>query len=221
MISETGENLDVIILTQTAEDWRTFATWYSVQANLPDASVSILCHRTTRVEFQFYQWAKRLNIPLKIVTPFYKEQIGDKLNALKLHMSTNVLILDYTTLVLDVLSKDWIDMFSGDPKLIIDDHCVTSRNITIEDMDLVINNFVFTGTLKAPAERKLLLPEAKECEEPLAIATYSKGCGKWIDTMRGCPFSNADGLIGDSMTVNELRIVQLWRRMVALFSAVN
>jgi hypothetical protein len=225
MISETGEDLKVVILTQTAEDWRAFASWYSVRTNLPDALVSIICHRTTRVEFQYYQWAKRLKIPLKFVSPFYKERIGDTLSDLKglpLIANDKVLMLDYTTVVIDVLSPEWLAIFNNeDPRLIIDDHCLVSNNMTREMVDAAIDNYTFTGDLKEPVALKQLVFEAKDSEERAAIVSYAKGCGKWIDTMIGCPFSNADGLVHDSMTVNELRIVNLWRKMVALFSTVN
>jgi hypothetical protein len=222
MISETGENLNVVILTQTAEDWRTFASWYSVRNNLPDAAISILCHRTTRVEFQYYQWAKRLEVPLKFINPFYKEPVGDKLYDLKLNLKDKVLMLDYKVMAIDLLSNEWLNIFNNDePRLIIDEHCVVSNNITTKMLDSVIDNYSFKGNLVEPAILDKLVNEAKDMEDLACMVSYSKGCGKWIDTMRGCPFSNADGFVTDSMTVNELRIVQLWRKMVALFSAVN
>lgn len=222
MISETGENLSVVIRTQTAEDWKTFATWYSIQKNLPDATVSILCHRTTRVEFQFYQWAKRLNVPIKFINPFYKEKLGDQLYDLKINLKDVVLMLDYYAVVTDVLPPDWLDLLNNpEPLLVIDDHCVLSRRVAADVLDGVIDHYAFKGSLREPAITTSLIPEAKDAEDPSAVVSYAKGCGKWIDTMRGCPFSNADGLILDRMTVNEMRIVQLWRKMVALFGAVN
>lgn len=222
MVTETGENLKVVIVTQTAEDWRSFATWYSVRTNLPDASISLICHRTTRVEFQYYQWAKRLNVPLKFVNPFYKEQIGDQLHNLKSNLSDKVLMLDYTTMVVDVLSPDWLAIFnSEEPQLIIDDHCLASNNITIDLVDKITDNYSFTGKLKEPAKAGKLLGEAKDEEDSTSVVSSVKGCGNWVYTMKGCPFSNADGLVNNNMTINERRIMQLWRKMVALFSTVN
>ena len=222
MINATGENLKVVVVTQTAEDWRAFATWYSVQKYLPDAAVSLLVHRTTRVEVQYYQWAKRLRVPIKFINPYYKEKVGDQLYDLKLSLSNPVLMLDYTTVLTDVLDAGWLSRLnSTTPILAMDEHAWFARLVDPKRLDDIINEYIFTGKQSPPVVVSTLISEAKDSDEPQPIVSYAKGCGRWIDTMKGCPFSNADGLVADGMTVNELRIVQLWRNMVALFSAVS
>jgi hypothetical protein len=52
------------------------------------------------------------------------------------------------------------------------------------------------------------------------LVNHHKGCGKWIDTLRGCPFSSAAGLATTTMTVNENRIIELWKRMCPLYNAL-
>ena len=70
MISETGKNLSVLILTEVGKDWETFATWYSIYKNLPNSNVSIICQRNEKAPFVLFQWAKRLKIPLLLTNPY-------------------------------------------------------------------------------------------------------------------------------------------------------
>lgn len=228
MISNTGENLDVVILTRTAEDWRSFACWYSVMKNLPDAKVFLLCNRTTKVEFQFYQWAKRLRIPHTYSNPFCNEPIGDRLFNLgtaTLHgFNRNAaLLLDYSCVVVDSLDDAWLSLFNDPgPRFFLDVNVAVARQIDRTLLDKMTNQFMFTGKFEGlPVEVKNLTSDAKEAADLISIVTTNKGCGRWIDTMKGCPFSNAEGLLADDMTVNELRVIGLWRKMVALYSTVN
>lgn len=228
MISKTGENLDVVILTRTAEDWRAFACWYSVTKNLPEARVFLICNRTTKVEFQYYQWAKRLNLPHVYTNPFCNEPIGDLLgniNTAKIHGFGNetTLFLNYSTMVVGTLDEKWHSLINDpEPLLVIDEYVSLSRHIEKKILESIINKFLFTGKFEGlPVLSQNLCPEAKFTTESECIVGTDKGCGRWIDTMKGCPFSNADGLLVDDMTVNELRIMNLWRKMVALYSAVN
>ena len=228
MINKTGENLDVVILTKTAEDWRTFACWYSVSKNLPDARVFILCNRTTRVEFQYFQWVKRLGLRHCYTNPFCNEPIGDRLANLDtagLHGFNGgvTLLLDHSTMVVDTLDDSWLALLNDpDPRFIMDEHVAVARRVNTELLKSMMNTFMFTGKFdNLPVEVYGMCQEAKEEGDLRSIVSTNKGCGRWIHTMKGCPFSNADGLLADEMTVNELRVVALWRKMVALYYAVN
>ena len=63
--------------------------------------------------------------------------------------------------------------------------------------------------------------DAKLCQDVHPLVTYHKGCGKWIDRSKGCPFSSAGGLVTPDLTVNETRIIELWKKMVPLYQVVN
>lgn len=66
----------------------------------------------------------------------------------------------------------------------------------------------------------MLFPEAKDSVELIELISFEKGCGRWINTAKGCPFSSAGGLVSTEMTVNEARIIELWKRMVPLYNTV-
>ena len=228
IISETGKNLDIVIVTKTAEDWRTFACWYSVSKKLPDARILLICNRTNRVELQYYQWAKRLQVPHLYNNPFCNEPIGDRLANFRTAWNhglkgDSLLLLDYSTMVVDVLDNFWLSLMNDDcPGLIWDENVALSRKLDDKCYDYFLNNFMFKGNFDGlPIDMRVVCPEAKTALKPVSIVGTHKGCGRWIDTLKGCPFSNADAFIDDNMTINEHRIVGLWRKMVALYSVVN
>jgi hypothetical protein len=92
----------------------------------------------------------------------------------------------------------------------------------------------FTNTTKESLENRLeqyshapplgmmgaLCHEAKLENTPQTIVSYKEGCGKWLNTAKGCPFSNAAGLVSEDMTPNERSVIELWDKMVPVYSAV-
>ena len=45
MVTSTGKGLNVLIRSEYSfsSNWMSFGSWYSVQKNLPDANVAIIC----------------------------------------------------------------------------------------------------------------------------------------------------------------------------------
>ena len=100
-ISLTGRGLSVIISCEYSlpHNWMTFASWYSIQKNLPDAQVGISCKRTdcagdifnwpTKCKVPYSQYSKEFKAPdnVKIITPdvmavdTYKEEMLGPTNA--------------------------------------------------------------------------------------------------------------------------------------------
>lgn len=223
MITETGENLNILINACTAEDWMAFATWYSAFKNLPDAKIAIICNRNQLVEFQYFQWAKRLNIPL-----FYQVNESDFVSKMRgIHLVldkgiflTNVLCIEPGTVFTDVLSNEVLETLNKtDFRLLIDDSVFYSMGSTKDQIMDIWSNHELTDTFDETVSRQKICYDARE-ENINCLCSFRKGCGKWIHTMKGCPFSSAGGMIAETMTVNELRIIELWRKMVPLYSAV-
>lgn len=227
MINELGDNLHIYILTEVSEDWKTFATWYSIYKNLPDAKVSIICMRNQKIGFQFFQWAKRLNIPITHINKFDKNDVLNKFHILNMlidqeSLDVKTLLIDTSVMALDSLNVDLINLFNqSQTKLHI------NRNIWfINDLEKVVLNdildeYTLSGSFNdAICHSEILAMEAKDTPEPSVFATYNSGCGRWVGTMQGCPFSNASSLVADEVTVNEMRIIELWRKMVSLYSTV-
>lgn len=179
MITETGKNLSVLISTEVGKDWETFATWYSVHKNLPDAKIVIACQRNDQVLFQLYQWAQRLRVPLFYYNPGTTALEEAKRRDL---VKDNMLMMFPLTLVTHSFDKKTLELLN--------------------------------------AQREPVFVEAKESDELCCLVSYKKGCGKWLDTLKGCPFSSAAGLATIAMTANENRIIELWKKMCSLYKAL-
>ena len=211
MITETGKNLKVLITTEPGKDWETFGTWYSIFKNLPEAETIITCQRNKKTPFQLYQWAKKVNVPVIHHDPFSEDPILNKLDAIKKSgIKNNLLVLETLVIATETLN----------PK-------ITENNLTFNErvwflkspnIEEMINSYVLEEE-KLPLSEPIYV-EAKECDEPSCLVSYKKGCGKWIDTSRGCPFSNAAGLALTTMTINENRVIELWKKMCPLYSVL-
>jgi hypothetical protein len=219
MITDTGGNLSVVIMTKPKLGWQTFSTWYSFYKNLPDAQITVNCLRDGETPFNYYQWCKRL----KILTFRHKaltedcEQANwlDSIRQSKLALGENVLIVRPLTLATDLIDADSLKRMNQD--MWMDDDAWLLRK---SDVDKMLNDIFMLG-VKLPKDAEKLCFEAKEQEEPKWLISHNKGCGKWIHSARGCPFSNAAGLVTADMTANEHRIIELWKKMVPLYTVVS
>lgn len=221
MITETGGNLSVLITTETGKDWETFATWYSIYKNLPDAKVAVTCVRNGETPFHYFQWAKRLNLKVIHHDPFdSNNQIASRLDSVRKAITAElitspVLVVNPLVMTIDVLDKNLLELFDSHNR-IFDNEVWFLKEPNVADM---LNELFLKDNSLETHENKLCV-EAKTSQNIQPIVSYRKGCGKWIDTLKGCPFSNANGLITLDMTPNENRIVELWKKMCTLYSVV-
>ena len=218
MVSPTGENLVTLILTEPGQDWQTFATWYSVLKNLPDSKTALVVLRNREMPFQLFQWAKRLRIPLMYLNRYVKDDVANGLYMLKewriQNSGDHFLMLRPLAMAINPLDDILLSRFRTE-KLILGEHIWW---LSQPDVDGLLNKHLLEQPLLASDP---LGVEARETETLNSLVSYRKGCGKWIDTSKGCPFSNAAGLVSNSMTVNENRIIELWKRMCSLYSAIT
>lgn len=223
MITKFGDNLHVLLIPNINEDWEIFASWYSVNKNLPYASVSLVYNMKEDITpFQIFQWAKRLEIS----TCGLLDQNDDILNIISALYQTvrkvkkTILILSSLNMVLKPLTSDYLEIINNNKGLTWDQNGVGICTMSIKDLEDAWNKHVLTGSI--PNLQTLnLITEANETDEPKSLVSYKKGCGKWIHKKIGCPFSSAGGLINEVMTVNEQKIVELWRKMVPLYSSIS
>lgn len=63
MEASTGEGLDILITCERTylQNWMTFASWYSISVNLPDARVAIACSRSAQKHLLF-EWTNRCGV---------------------------------------------------------------------------------------------------------------------------------------------------------------
>ena len=221
MITESGNNLCVLITTETGQDWQTFATWYSIYKNLPNAKVAITCSRNSETPFQYFQWTKKLNIPTIKHNPFdEKNPISSRLDAIRKAIEESlvqgsILVIKPLIMMIDILDQKLLETFNSKSQ-IFDNDVWFLKNPNIPDL---LNGYLLEDD-PIKIDKNSLCFEAKNLDEIHPIVSYQKGCGKWIDTLKGCPFSNANGLMTADMTSSENRIVELWKKMCSLYSVV-
>lgn len=223
MISATGRNLSVIIVTETGKDWQTFATWYSFYKNLPEAKLCLYCHTSEEFSFSFFQWAKRLKLTC-LKQKEFAEGASDHINwmgAIKKFqdlaiIKQPILVVQPLVMAIDVLNNQIIKKFEN--KKVWKDECALYLND--QNVEELINKYYLEDYDLEPSEDKICF-DAKLCQELYPLVTYRKGCGKWIDKSKGCPFSSAAGLITSEVTANETRIIELWKKMVPLYQVLN
>lgn len=216
-ITETGRGLNVLIITEPELDWQTFGSWYSFWKHLPDANISVTCIRNSKSPFQLFQWCKRVDIEVVHHDPFSEDPVLRKLDSIRRSNITkeNLLIVEPLVMVTETLCPKLIESFNIESE-IYDEHVWFLKKPNIPDM---MNAYVLRGCGLTISSS--ICSEAKETEEGRCLVSYKKGCGKWIDTLRGCPFSNAAGLALTTMTVNENRVIELWKKMCTLYSALS
>jgi hypothetical protein len=223
-ISETGGNLDVLIVTDLSLDWQTFATWYSFFKNLPDAQVAMVCHRNWYIPFQCFQWAKRLGVKHS-----YRNRDGDDVSTLLYsllktradgHLARRrTLVVKPYVMATSVFSPRLLDLFNEDRSVLVGGSVWYVNNLNDKEIENIISDQALVGEFEH--QQVDLCCDVSENPVTDCFVDYSKGCGKWIDTMKGCPLSSASGMVNDDMTVNELRVIDLWRKMVTLYGAVH
>lgn len=224
MITESGKGLHVLIQTEPDKNWETFATWYSIYKNWPEAKVVIVCSRNGTLPFESFQWTKRLKIPIVHRNPITEPElrIPDKLGCVKvakdkgfLEKSSAILVIQPYMMAIDVLNIDLLKLLNESEEWADGDVWYLKN----QDVEELIEDF-YLSDWSGPTVTDSVWLEASECNSLSCLVNYKKGCGRWIDSSTGCPFSSAHALITDSMTVNELRVNELWRKMTPLFNSV-
>jgi len=225
MVNSTGKNLKVIIITELGKDWQTFSYWYSFWKNLPDAEISITSFRTGDMAIRFLQWAKRMNIPYHYRNLFSKDdEIINMLNCLKKETKDgdNVLIVK-EVMALREFGTDLLNTLNKDIDLVESQDAWYFNNISIQKINQMLNNHEFHQNWKLGlkiCKEPLLCSYAKD-EAISCLSSLKKGCGRWIDTLKGCPLSNAAEFVSEEMTINEIKIISLWEKMVPMYNSLK
>jgi hypothetical protein len=185
-----------------------------------------------------FQWAKRLQIPVHYTNPIGEVKITvdsiidttDKKSLNWLHVTRlaqhnkligeNLLIVEPLTMVLSPLCpKEILDTWNlFDRFQWFGEEAWLLKNILQQEIESRIDDYYLNKNKIYPTEPSFVY-DAKSTSDLKSIVSYKKGCGKWIHTATGCPFHNAAGLVRDEMTSNEREIIELWKKMVPLFSA--
>jgi len=222
MVTETGKNLSVLIFTKPEMDWQTFSTWYSFKQNAPDCNIAIFCERNESVPFLYYQWTKRLRIKTIKQKFFYSNNFED-LNILwaadiflkKEILNIPLLVIKPYVVLNNIFNKKILSLFQKN--IIYKEEKIYFINKN--NLKEKINDFYLKENELWQKEENTYCLEAKENENSWPLISFEKGCGRWINTAKGCPFSNAAGLVSQEMNINEKKIIELWKKMVPLYQA--
>ena len=216
MITETGEGLNVLITTDPEKDWQTFSTWYSFWKNLPDANITIAVRRNGRCPLRSLQWTKRLKVRTVWHPSFDISADDGEINRLDAVAKCGI---EHSLLVVKPLVVSLSPPQELDSRDLWIDEDAWWMSSPQKQSSALMDKLLLEGESLA-REENALCHSAKDTNEPQWLVTYTKGCGRWIDTSTGCPFSNASGLVSATMTVNERKIIEMWRKMVPLYQAV-
>jgi hypothetical protein len=119
VIDHTGNGLSVLICTAYKHhfNWMTFASWYSIYKNLPNAKMTIACSRATRIGSYYYHWTYKCNdlrynlhknIGERMGLPYLNKIYGVYLAVKEGLVKFPLVVIDADMMALRDLSKDTI-----------------------------------------------------------------------------------------------------------------
>ena len=248
----TGDRLNILITSSysVAGDWMSFAAWYSVYRNLPDAETALLCARSFNEAKRAFDWPYRCGIKF-----FQHKNVGEVLGCP--HMSK--LYAVYVALK---------EEFVQQPLLVIDADVMAVRSFSKETVNL-LNDPSITYAVSQPVwffkeqplERfvdalnrydnylRTDCPDAKKVElmlssvfgEPELISHLccdvrsqcqasfvhcNEQCGRydkkeWVKTRTFPPFGLTEVISrGGLRSINEQLVIKLWQRMQIIYNSV-
>lgn len=86
-MDEYGKNLLVLIKCEyiNHHDWMAFFTWYSINQNLPDAKVCVLCKRGYYADQPLFSWSYKCKVPfLQYKDVYHTEDISKDIKIIEL-----------------------------------------------------------------------------------------------------------------------------------------
>jgi hypothetical protein len=191
-ISPTGEGLNILIACDYVPHhaWMSFLCWYSITKNLPDAKITVACHRRL-MKHRLYDWTRQCKVPFVL----HKADADQAQVALELkNASLPLLVVPPDT----VCVRDFEE--SGFSPNVISEEKV----YRLEDV----------GGLLCDCKEEKPCPFVRYTEGWGKFVTAS-----WIHRL-DCPFVSDRRYIYGSMTANELRIGKFWSAVTHLFQTV-
>lgn len=173
MVNSTGKNLNILIPCEftSHHDWMVFSCWYSIQRNLPDANVKILCKKQGLTK-NYFTWARRKRLNFSLCSEINCE------------VESPGLVLFPSIVVLDELNDEFIHRL---------------------ETEIVKDNF----------------SKSTKSEEYSSFVDFSDGIGnfkleRWINKL-GNPFLFTNKYKVDFMTINEIKVLDLWSQASKTF----
>lgn len=195
-----GDKLNIFIDCNFVphHNWMAYSLWYSINKNLPDAQVSILCNRELMSQ-NLFNWTRRCGVKFKITPTLSLEE---KLSLIQVRP---VLILEPDVIVLKEFEDELIEEFNNSGQ-------ITGKK------------FRFLGGKEVSERNRELVQEAKT-EKLCTFISYEMGLGnfvasRWINTT-GVPFDGVNRFRTESMTINERKGLDMWDSLKYSFRALT
>ena len=193
----TGRYLNILISCDNCwhHSWMSYATWYSIYKNLPDAEVTLLAPRKN---MNYFKWPKKVGINFSLHKPIdYLKEYQISLCKLPL------LVLEPDVMVINEFNLD-----------------IAEKVFYINSDEKVF----FIGSQKAERVFFDLCGQAKD-NKPCSLVSYSGGCGsfvlsEWINK-KTCPFGKVSKYNKGFLTSNESKVFQMWKNMASSFGFIN
>ncbi len=107
-----------------SDNFMSFACWYSLHKNLPDANILLACERPEEMKMDLFQWVYRLQIPF-----FYYQKTDPITQAIQTDKATYpILTLPCDTICLDTLDHTIIDKINDNKIIVGEELCLSAKN---------------------------------------------------------------------------------------------
>ena len=115
-ITSTGDGLTIVICCQyyKIHDWMAFASWYSINKNLPDAKVVVLIERTKTTE-SLFNWTHRFHVKALQHQPSHLDSLS--IAAINNLIDSNTICMKINPTVMAVREYEDLDCGIADVKL--------------------------------------------------------------------------------------------------------
>lgn len=234
-ISFTGNGLNVAIVADYSfvDEWMSFACWYSIHRNLPDANVTLALAKPTMPQKYYYRWTAKAKVPQKRLPNLAKE-IGCP-QAFKLFTACALLASNHPQPLLiidcDVISAHTLPILSDHFVRSTDDAVWFLNGVTLEEMTSIAKEWfslyeknkdaALTEVLRITVNEDLCTPCSSN-QRASFIQVGEKCCNyekkTWITKSKSSPFAYVRRLRNSEATINEHFVLSMWQQMNQTYS---
>jgi hypothetical protein len=250
-VSNTGKNLSVLICTDYTfiYNWMSFAAWYSVSKNLPDAKIAVVSSRNN-MNLQLYKWANKVdvkfflhkNVGLPNNIPYLNKIYGTYVAVKESLVDQPLLVLDSDMMCLRNLSNDNLEKLNSSSfatnhdgsMWYFNNHYLEKFSDAIHKVKelngkSLCNDHLDFDALKEVFGEPLVVDDlCNEVYEPnvTSFTHYRQKCGNFFrkEYEKGLaypPFVDQQALRTIDMTANERKVFSLWSQMHMSFEALS